>query len=182
LNDGSDVQLASDVFVNKFIAGANQGGPTINWSYNPNGLNTTSDAWSLYRKGTGAPAAIGNNVIKDLINNKAFQFHNDRIVTGKTTSMTGDFSVDLTSIDFFVGRTNVTYSIQVNGNFATVIYNLFVNDGFWDPDFVNENTLGRLGIPKYQPDGMGPNLEMGGHPYPFIPVTATETFPNPGYH
>jgi hypothetical protein len=54
---------------------------------------------------------------------------------------------------------------------------MFVNDGYWDPNYIGEH------LGTSQPDGMGPNLETpGGHPYPFIPVTGTETFPNPGYH
>lgn len=183
LADGSGGNLSSDVFVNEFIAAAQPPTPTINYNYNEYGLQTTAQAKALYYAGTGKPAALGNNVIKDLLNSNEFKLHNGNIVSGKTTRMSGNFGVNLTSVDFFVGRTDVTYSIQVNGNSATVTFNLFVNDGFWDPNFIAERTLGALGVKKYQPDGMGPNLEAdGGHPYPFIPVVATETFPNPGYH
>jgi len=180
--NGEDVAVVGYSIYNLPSQDDDQGGIYITWNYNPNGLTNTSNAWKLYRNGAGRPAVIGNNVIKDLIHNNVFQNHNNRIITGKTTSLTGDFSVDLTQTDFFIGHTNVNYSIVINGNDATVTYTLFVNDGFWDPDFINEKTLGKMGFKNYQPDGMGPNLELGGHPYPFIPVTATETFPNPGYH
>lgn len=121
-------------------------------------------------------------MIKDLITSKTFQAKNNRIISGKTTSMKGDFSVDLTYTDVFVGRTNVNYSIQILGANILVTYSMFVNDGFWDPDVIGEHFLQKPGN-QYLPDGMGPNLEFsGGHPYPFIPVVGTETVPNPGYH
>lgn len=106
-----------------------------------------------------------------------------RIISGKTTSLTGSFSVNLTGSVFHVGRTNVDYSIgYTNGN-CTVTYDMFVRDGFWDPDFIDEYFMGRLlGEPLFQPDGPGPNLErFGGTPYPYNPVRGTYTFPNPGY-
>lgn len=181
LNDGSNGNLATDVFVNEFIASpTHTSGPTLTWTYDPNGLSNTTAATFRYYHGTGAPASLGNYVIKDLVNSNAFQMHNRNIISGRTPRMAGDFAVNLTWKDFFVGRTNVNYSIQVNGNSATVTFTLFVNDGFWDPNFVSEHA----GSGKDdQPDGMGPNLEFpGGHPYPFIPVIATEKFTNPGYH
>jgi hypothetical protein len=117
-----------------------------------------------------------------LINSKTFQAKHARITGGLTTSLTGNFSVDLTSEIFHIGRTNVEYSVQVNGTQCTVTYTLFVNDGFWDVDFIDENTLGRLGIGRYQPDGMGPNLErFGGSPYHYNTATRAFTFANPGY-
>jgi RHS repeat-associated protein len=158
---------------------ANQGGG-ITVPYNYGGLENTAQAFSLYLRGNGAPALLGNNVFDDLIKSKTFQSKNNKIISGKTSRLQGNFSVDLTSKDFFVGRTNVNYSISVVGGIATVTYTLFVNDGFWDVDFLDEG-LAKSGN-KFTPDGMGPNLErFGGHPYPFVPVTATETFPNPGY-
>jgi hypothetical protein len=52
----------------------------------------------------------------------------------------------------------------------SLCHTLFSRDGFWDPDFIDENALG--GIPhirdwtKTNPDGPGPNLErFGGTPY-----------------
>jgi hypothetical protein len=39
-------------------------------------------------------------------------------------------------------------------------------DGFWDPNFVAERTLGKV-WDRYKADEMGPNLEWGGTPYPY---------------
>ena len=79
---------------------------------------------------------------------KTFQAKNNRIISGKTTSMKGDFSVDLTYTDVFVGRTNVNYSIQLLGANILVTYTMFVNDGFWDPDVIGEHSLSGEGKNK----------------------------------
>ena len=39
-------------------------------------------------------------------------------------------------------------------------------DGFWDPNFVAERSLGKV-FDRYKADEMGPNLEWGGTPYPY---------------
>ena len=106
-----------------------------------------------------------------------------RIFSGKTSSLKGSFSVDLTKEFFHVGRTNVEYSINIVDNSSIrVDFDLFVNDGFWDVDFIDENTFGRLGLDSYKPDGLGPNLErFGGTPYRYIPQTVSYIRNNPGY-
>ncbi|MFL0091697.1 hypothetical protein, partial [Tenacibaculum maritimum] len=64
---------------------------------------------------------------------------------------------------------------------STDLY-LFINDGFWDADFIDENTLGRLGVESFKPDGLGPNLErFGGIPYRYLPQTISYKAKNPGY-
>ena len=132
--------------------------------------------------GRGASVDLGPNSISSLINSATFQQKHARITGGLTTSLTGNFSVDMTGTVFHIGRTNVNYSVQCSGDQCTVTYTLFVNDGFWDVDFVSENTLGRLGIGRFQPDGRGPNLERaGGTPYAYNTATRSYTFRNPGY-
>ena len=70
---------------------------------------------------------------------------------------------------FHIGRTNVEY--EFNQDDRSVTYQLFFNDGFWDPDFIDEYFLGDKSM-YFRPDGMGPNLErFGGQPYPYIPRT-----------
>ncbi len=146
------------------------------------GIETTAQATWHYFNGKGIAVSLGNDTINTLLNREDFLTRHNRIVSGKTTRLTGHFSVDMTSEVFHVGRTNVKYSISIIGDVCTVTYELFANDGFWDVDFVDEKTLGKMGFKKYQPDGPGPNLErMGGTPYAYVPVTVTSTFPNPGY-
>jgi len=143
-------------------------------------MENTAQALRHYFNGNGTPVTLGNNTINALVLSGDFQSRHQRIISGKSTSLNGSFSVNLTSNIFHVGRTNVDYSIKcVPGN-CSVTYDLFVRDGFWDVDFINERFL--KGAPLFQPDGPGPNLEMfGGTPYPYIPIRGTYTFPNPGY-
>ncbi|MFN8395379.1 MAG: hypothetical protein U0176_12115 [Bacteroidia bacterium] len=145
-------------------------------------IETTSQAWSHYMNGGGASVDIGPNSINSLINHPDFQRRHQRITGGLTTSLTGNFSVDMTSTIFHIGRTNIEYAVTCNGDQCTVNYRLFVNDGFWDVDFIDETVLGGLGFDSYQPDGMGPNLErFGGSPYHYNVATRSFTFRNPGY-
>lgn len=145
-------------------------------------IETTAQAWSHYMNGGGASVDIGPTSINSLINHPDFQRRHQRITGGLTTSLTGNFSVDMTSTIFHIGRTNVEYAVTCNGDQCTVNYRLFVNDGFWDVDFIDETVLGGLGFDSYQPDGMGPNLErFGGSPYHYNVATRSFTFRNPGY-
>lgn len=88
----------------------------------------------------------------------------------------------MTSKVFHVGNTNVDYSTNCAGGNCITIFSEFVRDGFYDADFIDENVLGRLGVPFCKPDGLGPNLErFGGTPYMYIPSIFKITYPNPGY-
>jgi hypothetical protein len=122
--------------------------------------------------GDGSPQAIGPNTTKALLNTKTFRgVHND-ILRGKR-NLTGEFRVDMTDIVFHIGRTTVGWNADPSNQ--TITYSLYLRDGFWDPDFIDERVLGEgLGIPMFQPDGMGPNLErLGGTPYEYIPTVIT---------
>lgn len=145
-------------------------------------MDNTDQATAHYYNGKGQPVHLGPTTLKALLTSNDFRYHHKRILNGKTTALSGNFSVDLTYSEFYIGRTNVDYKIGCANGKCKVTYKLFKNDGFWDPDFVAERTLGRLGIKKYQPDGMGPNLEFsGGKPYWFIPIVAIYQFKDPGY-
>jgi RHS repeat-associated protein len=155
---------------------------TINVPNIKHGMETTGQALRHYLKGKGQPVLLGNITINTLINSEAFQLRHSRIVSGKTSLLSGSFSVNLTTSIFHVGRTNIKYSITVKSGVATVTYTLFDSDGFWDPDFIDEKTLGTIGVSIAKPDGLGPNLErFGGTPFPYIPVKVTANFKNPGY-
>lgn len=145
-------------------------------------IETTGQAWSHYMNGGGASVDIGPTSIQSLIDSEDFQFRHGRITGGLTSALSGNFSVDMTGTVFHIGRTNVEYNIECSGENCTVTYTLFVNDGFWDVDFIDENILGRLGSRRHQADGMGPNLErFGGQPYHYNTATRSFTFTNPGY-
>lgn len=146
-------------------------------------IDNTNQAFSHYFKGNGSSARLGPNTVNATLNSNSFQYRHNRIIAGKTTSMSGSFSINLTKTVFHVGRTNVNYSINCAPGHCSVTYNLFVNDGFWDIDFIDEKVLGDwLNIPRFKPDGLGPNLErFGGTPYRYIPSTVIFRFQNPGY-
>ncbi len=140
-------------------------------------IRSTRQAWRHYKRGKGTDAKLHKDIRKAALNNKKFKAKLNKILSGNTTSLKGDFGIDLTGEFFHVGNTNVEYLISPlgNGN-INIIFDLFVNDGFWDVDFVDEY----FGMQK--PDGLGPNLErFGGTPYRYIPQQAIWTIPDPGY-
>lgn len=129
-------------------------------------VNNTKEATSHYFNGNGQAADVGDQSTRELLSSDKFQEKHTKITTQKVQS-TGDFSVDLTNSTFHIGHTGVDYSVTNNGNSSAVTYTLFARDGYWDPNFVAEKTLGNF-FDKYKPDGMGPNLEQsGGTPYPY---------------
>lgn len=147
------------------------------------GMENSMQALKHYFTGGGIAVSLGNNTIDALISSDEFQARHQRIITGKTTALSGNFSVNLEGSIFHIGRTNVDYSIHCVNGICTVTYDMFVRDGFWDPDYVDEYIMGRLfGESRFQPDGLGPNLErFGGTPFPYKPVRGTCKFPDPGY-
>ncbi|WP_407267092.1 RHS repeat-associated core domain-containing protein [Tenacibaculum maritimum] len=146
-------------------------------------IRSTREALKHYFEGEGESVKLHPDIKKALINSKKFNRKLSRILGGKTTSLRGNFSIDLTKEFFHVGRTNIEYSINfVKNGKIRVDFNLFINDGFWDADFIDENTLGRLGVESFKPDGLGPNLErFGGIPYRYLPQTISYKAKNPGY-
>ena len=141
-------------------------------------VNNTAEAKNHYFNGNGKAADVGDNSTVQLLTSDKFQAKHNKITSQKVESV-GYFSVDMTNKDgsFHIGNTGVDYSVSGNGQSSSVTYTLFTNtdknssnptDGFWDPNLVAEKTLGKIGIGRYKPDEMGPNLEWGkGKPYPY---------------
>lgn len=132
-------------------------------------VNNTKEATSHYFKGKGVSADVGDQSTRELLSSSKFQEKHAKI-TSEAVDPEGYFSVDLTKSTFHIGRTNVDYSVSGNGTSSSVNYTLFSRDGFWDPDFIDENTLGKIPVIRdwtnTKPDGPGPNLErFGGTPY-----------------
>jgi len=137
-------------------------------------VNNTVEATAHYYFGEGKSADVGDQSTKELLSSEMFLSKLNEITTEKVEPY-GQFSVDMTDKTFHIGRTKVNYKISGNGTSNSVTFTLFSNDGFWDPDFIDEKYLGKkLGIPKFQPDGKGPNLERGGIPYQY--KTRSRTF------
>jgi RHS repeat-associated protein len=143
-------------------------------------VKNSKEAVSHYFDGKGASADVGDQATRELLSSSKFREKHAKI-TSEAVDPEGCFSVDLTKTTFHIGRTNVDYSVSGNGKSSSVTYTLFSRDGFWDPDFIDENTLGKIPIIRdwtnTKPDGPGPNLErFGGTPYHYITRERTYFF------
>jgi RHS repeat-associated protein len=144
-------------------------------------VNNTNEAVNHYFNGNGQSADVGDQSTIELLQSNQFQEQHNLLTTDPKANTRGSFNVDMTNLTFHIGRTNVDYNITNNGNSNAVTYTLFSRDGFWDPDFISEKTLGKkMGIDRFKPDGMGPNLErFGGQPYYYLTRTRTFFFKPP---
>ncbi len=134
-------------------------------------VNNTKEAISHYFNGKGIPADVGDASAIELLSSDKFQAEHIKITCQKVQAK-GDSLVNLTGETLHIGRTNVDYSVSNNGKSSSVTYTLFSKDGFWDSDFIDENTLGRIPWVRdwtnTTPDGKGPDLErFGGVPYDY---------------
>ncbi len=134
-------------------------------------VNSSTEATSHYFSGKGAAADVGDQSTRELLSSDKFKAKHQKI-TSEQVQAKGDFSVKMTGTTFHIGNTGVDYSVTNNGTSSAVKYTLFARDGFWDPDFIDENTLGKIPFigdwTNTTPDGPGPNLErFGGTPYPY---------------
>jgi RHS repeat-associated protein len=134
----------------------------------PTGLVTvdnTFEALSYYLTGNGAPADLGQNT-QTLIKNSPEQLYRlNRIQTGATSSLSGNYQVDMTWSVYHVGKTPVDYNTVCSGNSCTTTFTAGVRDGFWDPT-------------QFSSDGAGPRGEFG-TPYAYVPFSWQDTYKNP---
>ena len=135
--------------------------------------NTAEATWHYYT-GKGKPVNIGNKTTNELFESDVFKDNHNKITNGDNVET--PFSVNMTSKTFHIGNTRVNYSVNKGKNACSVTYEAFFNDGFWDPDFIDEKTLGKMYVSSCMPDGKGPNLERGGVPYDYIPRQRTYFF------
>ena len=118
-------------------------------------INTTIDAVIHYYAGKDKSVNIGNNSTIEaisLINQK-----HPNIMYEKQ----GKGSINMTNKTFHIGRTNYSFIVEHKRNSLAIIYYLFIDDGFWDPNFVLEKASKN----NNKADALGPNLELGGRPY-----------------
>ena len=141
-------------------------------------ISNTTEAIAHYYSGHGKPVNVGFLAALAVINSNKFKSKHNKITTKGSDSHKGYFMVDLTSTSpfFHIGRTGVDYSITEYDKTSAVTYTLFTNtdknsqnktDGFWDPNFIIENTLGKI-FSHFSTDENGNNLELGGTPYPYV--------------
>ena len=142
---------------------------------------STSEMYDFYLNGNGSAISPGEGAALKLMQTPKFiDKHENRILNLATPADHGDFSVNMTGTIFHLGRTNVNYHIMRYPNQNIILYEFFVNDGFWDVDEISErgqnffigHIARKLFFPnEYIPDKMGPNFELkNGLPYPYIPL------------
>ena len=173
----------------------------------PKVITNNKEAIKHYYNGNGEPVKIGENITNELLKTKEFKEYHNKIISGEVENK-GYFNVNMEKEkkSFFIGHTNISYKVtssEDNKN-CTVTYTIYTNDGFWDPDYIKENMgnkmafdinitllsakeifgidIGYINTEKFKPDGLGPNLELGGTPYHFIETIIQYTFENPGYY
>ena len=143
-------------------------------------IKNTDEALDHYYNG-GGDAELSRDTQTILHKTPEYQRVVKRLITGKAIKLSGTFDVDMTTEVFHIGDTNVDYTTTCTVSKCVTVFNDFVRDGFWDPNFIAEKTLGPF-IDSYKPDGMGPNLERpGGTPYRYIPMRFQIRYKNPGY-
>ena len=159
----------------------------------PTLLKNTINATAHYYYGQGEQMPLDKSLGDKLTETKEFQEKHQKIVNGETTTLSGNFGVDMTYVDplntFFIGDTRVDYSISISedNSTCTVTYKLFSHDGFCDPNYIAEGVgdaarhFSNKSVRSLNADGKGPNLELGGKPYNFVPQIRKYEFPNPGY-
>ena len=137
-------------------------------------VNNTAEATAHYFNGNGAAADVGDQSTRELLSSPEFTKAQSRITNGLSESDHGFVKVDMEFSTFHIGTTQFKYDVSSNGNSNAVTYKLFYSnvwgsDGFWDPDYIDENILGKIPYVRdwtgTKPDGPGPNLERGGTPY-----------------
>ena len=130
-------------------------------------VNSTFEALQHYFRGNGEPAELGPDVQDAIINSRDQQYRYDRIRTGRTPNLDrGVYGVDV-ELDgaYFVGDTPIEYKTLCRSGSCTTTFTSR-GDGFWD--VVRDVDRG------------GPRGELpGGTPYPFLPFSWQQTFPDP---
>ena len=133
-------------------------------------ITNTAEALKLYYDNDGSPAWISGKAF-DAVKAENNKIYNRKIKSGKTTLAEGNYTLDMTLQEFFIGKTRIDYKIDTSEKTSTVTFTAFNYDGFWDADVF---------APKETEDGPGPNNELeGGTVYPFIPRSWSMTFDNP---
>jgi RHS repeat-associated protein len=136
--------------------------------FNTKKIDNSRQATQHYLFGDGSSVRIGSKTTTQLINSPEFSMAHNEIIN-RNTQISNSFSVNMKSKVFHIGRTSVNYKVN-NGH---VTYEIYANDGFWDPDYIDEMYFSKFygRNSKFVPDGPAPNLErFGGKPYRYLPT------------
>ena len=133
-------------------------------------IENTLQAVTHYYWGGGETVNIGHTSTNEVIQLSSFREQLNDAFLSRTDE--GKFGVDMTKSTFHIGHTNVAWEKGSTRNAMIITAKLYDNDGFWDPDFIDEMIGGKwLRIKHLQADGDGPNLERGGTPYHYDATT-----------
>ncbi|WCL81580.1 hypothetical protein PPO43_00520 [Saprospira sp. CCB-QB6] len=135
---------------------------------NRDGEAVVKDTWSAvehYYFGEGEPVSMDKKALRNAPDLKHGQ---NRIMKGKTGGPeSGVIGVNMTPHVYHIGKTTVGYKTTCNSEECTTVYTS-EKDGFWDIFWGGDHA--------------GPSGEFPlGTPYPYLPYTWSETYPNPGY-
>ncbi len=129
-------------------------------------IDHTEDALQHYLHGNGETVELGLNTKVAIISSEEQTYRLGRITSGQTSSLKGDYGVNL-EFDgwdvYHVGNTNVYYDTACGNSTCTTTFTN-ANDGFWDP--------------VIDIDGIGPYGEFG-TPFRYEPFSWKVTFPKP---
>jgi hypothetical protein len=138
-------------------------------------IDDSNYAQAHYYCNNGKSVSLGKNTLNILKNSSEFKYVLNRLARGIAINTSSSFDVQMTTKIFHIGRTNVNYTTTCNDDTCVTKFTAFVNDGFWDPDFVLEHWP----TSNVLPDGLGPNLELpGGRPYSYLPSEFSYSYPN----
>ena len=129
--------------------------------------DNTPSAILLYYLGGGKERDIG-----DASNNEIFRAPKitkmlNSIISGEAPQ-SGSIYIDMTLKIFHIGRTTVSFQILTGENANSVVFKTLSNDGFWDPNFIQE-WIDDHKATGNQSDQKGSNYELGGRPYHYAP-------------
>ena len=128
---------------------------------NSNIIDSNVDAVLHYYFGGGRSIQNGPTALAGFFSTPEYHLIIHNIAQGITH---GIIPVEMQDYMFHIGTTFCTY--HVNGSMVVIAFAIY--DSFSDPNYWKENNYKAKGIDLT--DGLGPNLELGGTPYNYIPT------------
>ena len=128
---------------------------------NSNIIDSNVDAVLHYYFGGGRSIQNGPTALAGFFSTPEYHLIIHNIAQGITH---GIMPVAMKPYMFHIGTTSCSY--HVNGEMVVIAFALY--DSFSDPNYWKENNYKAKGIDLT--DGLGPNLELGGTPYNYIPT------------
>jgi hypothetical protein len=136
-------------------------------------VDDTLSAVLHYYLGEGKSVELGLETKQALREHPRVKQAYESLRTGSTRS-SGEFGIDMESDVFHIGDTVIKYDTTCDGSTCVTTFTGFYKDGFWDPLRLLSDTY--YSTPS---DGRGPDAELGGTPYNYLPYRWEITFPQP---